>query len=178
MSSPSFPHHHICHCISCFAWHCLTFCTPVKFIDAFPTLTHTDCQTTNWLRQDRGVSWSWWVYASISAAFIADGCFGIERALGLCFLFRADTSMATILSNGTSTSLVLGSPVWSFVKIWQDRDWDQSSQVEEPWKTGLNRHQPVQCSFGQFFTVERPVSTSLSLNWLRTGWGLVEDQSC
>jgi len=60
-------------------------------------------------------------------------------------------------------------PVWSFVKIWQDQDWDQSSQVEEPWKTRLNQCQLVQCGFGQFFVVERPVSTSFSLNWLRTG---------
>ena len=45
----------------------------------------------------------------------------------------------------------------------------QSSQVEEPRKTGLNQRQPVQCGFGQFFMVERLVSTSLSLNWLRTG---------
>jgi len=92
MSLPSFPHHHICHCISSFAWHCLTLCTPIKFIDAFPTLTHTDHQTTNWLRQDGGVSWYWWVYASISASFVADGCLG------------EDTSMAIIPSNGTSTS--------------------------------------------------------------------------
>jgi len=64
-------------------------------------------------------------------------------------------------------------PVQSFVKIWQDQDRDQSSQVEEPWKTGPNRHQPVQCGFRRFSMVERLVSTSLSLNWLRTGWGLV-----
>ena len=64
-------------------------------------------------------------------------------------------------------------PVWSFVKIWRDWDLDQSLQVEEPWKTGLNQCQPVQCSFGWFSMVERPVSTSFSLNWLRTGWGLV-----
>ena len=71
------------------------------------------------------------------------------------------------------TSAWKSGPVRSFVQIWQDWDQDQSSQVEEPQKTGLNRRQPVQCGFGRFFTVERPVSTSLSLNWLRTGWGLV-----
>jgi len=64
-------------------------------------------------------------------------------------------------------------PVQSFVKIWQDQDLEWSSQVEEPWKTRLNWCQAVQCSFGQFSTVERLVSTSFSLNWLRTGWGLV-----
>ena len=64
--------------------------------------------------------------------------------------------------------IVLGSPVQSFVKIWQDWDLDWSSQVEEPWKTGLTWCQLVQCGFGQFSTVERPVSTSFSLNLLRT----------
>jgi len=53
------------------------------------------------------------------------------------------------------------SPVQSFVKFWQDQDLDQSSQVDKPQKTGLNRCQPVQCSFHWFSTVERPVSTGL-----------------
>jgi len=57
----------------------------------------------------------------------------------------------------TMTSAWKSGPVQSFVKIWQDWDWDQSSQVEEPQKNRLNRHQLVQCGFGQFFTVERPV---------------------
>src|SRR5271168_4095923 len=64
-------------------------------------------------------------------------------------------------------------PVRFFVQILKDRDQDRSSQVERPRKTGLNRHQPVQCGFSRFFTVLRPVSTSFSLNWLITGLGPV-----
>ena len=65
------------------------------------------------------------------------------------------------------------SPVRFFDQILKDRDWDRSSQVERPRKTGLNRHQPVQCGFSRFFTVLRPVSTSFSLNRLITGLGPV-----
>src|SRR5271168_3141234 len=64
-------------------------------------------------------------------------------------------------------------PVRFFVQILKDRDQDRSSQVERPRKTGLNRHQPVQCGFSRFFTVLRPVSTSFSLNRLITGLGPV-----
>jgi len=61
----------------------------------------------------------------------------------------------------TISSAWKSGPVWSFVKFWQDWDLDQSSQVNKPQKTGLNRCQPVQCGFRWFSTVERPVSTSL-----------------
>ena len=58
------------------------------------------------------------------------------------------------------TSAWKSGPVRSFAKIRRDRDRDWSSEVDEPQKTGLNRHRPVQSGF-------HSCKTSLNQLWLR-----------
>ena len=81
--------------------------------------------------------------------------------------------MPSAWHSSTLTSAWKSGPVQFFIQISKDRDQDQSSQVERPWKTGLNQHQPVQCGFSQFLMVLRLVLTSYSLNQLTTGLGPV-----
>ena len=67
-------------------------------------------------------------------------------------------------AGGASSTLVLGSLVQSGLlsKFDKTGTWTGLHRLK-------NHEKLVQCGFGQFFVVERPVSTSFSLNWLKTG---------
>ena len=71
------------------------------------------------------------------------------------------------------TSAWKSSPVWSFIKIWQDQDQDgphRLKNLEKLDQTDINQFSVVFISFLQLKDWSQPVSVS-------TGWGLVEDQS-
>ncbi|KAF8175341.1 hypothetical protein BJ912DRAFT_1075322 [Pholiota molesta] len=82
---------------------------------------------------------------------------------------QSDAVFVGRMGKFTMTSVCRSGPVRSFAHIWQDRDRDRSRAVSRLQKTDKNRHRPVYIGLWRFSNRQKPVSTSPSKDWLRTG---------